>query len=122
MRLARAVSEHRRAVIVTVLLLCVGGLYSAWKLRSAIFPDTDFPRVVIIIDNGDVPAEQMLVTVTRPIEEAMNGVPGIQNIKSKTSRGTSEINLFFEWGTDSTEALQLVQARLSQVSLPPTAK
>src|SRR5690242_1401138 len=115
MNLARSVSDHRRAVMVTVLLLCIGGAYSAWQLSSAIFPDTDFPRVVIIIDNGDVPAEQMLVTVTRPVEEAMNGVPGIQNIKSKTARGSSEINLFFEWGTDSTEALQLVQARLAEV-------
>src|SRR5207249_1122259 len=87
-------------------------------------PETDFPRIVIIVDNGVVPAPQTLVSVTRPIEEAMNGIPGIAHIKSKTSRGASEISLFFDWNVDVRQALQLVQARLSQLSatLPPTAE
>lgn len=124
MRLARLVSNQSRAVLVMVALLCTGGLYAAWKLPIAIFPTTDFPRVVIIIDNGVAPATQTLVSVTRPVEEAMNGIPGIQRIKSKTSRGSSEISLFFDWKIDIRQSLQLVQARLSQLSssLPPTAQ
>ena len=74
MKLARMISEHRRAVLVTVALICIAGIYAASQLPSGIFPDTDFPRVVIIIDNGEAPAEQMLVTVTRPVEEAMKPV------------------------------------------------
>ncbi|MDX6692685.1 MAG: hypothetical protein QOF02_288 [Blastocatellia bacterium] len=106
-----------------VLLLCVAGLYAAWQLPAAIFPQTDFPRIVIVVDNGVVPAPQMLVSVTRPIEEAMNGIPGIVRIKSTTARGASDINLFFDWHVDVLQSLQLVQARLSQLSssLPPTA-
>ena len=101
-----------------------GGLYAAWQLPIAIFPSTDFPRIVIIVDNGVAPAPQTLVSVTRPIEEAMNGVPGIQRIKSKTSRGSSEVSLFFNWNVDIRQSLQLVQARLSQLAstLPPTAQ
>src|SRR4029079_17830590 len=70
------------------------------------------------------PASQTLASVTRPIEEAMNGVPGIARIKSKTARGSSEINLYFNWGGNIIQELQLVQARLSQLvsSLPPTAE
>lgn len=122
MNLASLISKQKRAVIVVVILLCIAGLYSASQLPSALFPQTDFPRIVIIVDNGVVPADQMLVTVTRPIEEAMNGIPGIKRIKSTTARGSCDINLFFDWKVDVIQTLQLVQGRLSQVSLPPTAK
>jgi len=105
-------------------LLCAAGLYAAWQLPIAVFPQTDFPRIVIIVDNGEAPASQTLVTVTRPIEEAMNGIPGIARIKSKTARGSSEINLYFDWSGNILQELQLVQARISQLlsSLPPTAQ
>ncbi len=107
--------------MVTVLLLCIAGAYAAWRMPSAIFPNTDFPRIVITVENGETPSDQMLVTVTQPIEEKMNGIPGIQHVKSVTARGSAEINLYFDWKTDPKEALGLVQARLPQISLPPTA-
>src|SRR5947207_7167094 len=124
MRLATLVSNQSRAILVVVALLCAAGLYAAWRLPVAILPETDFPRIVIIADNGEAPASQTLVSVTRPIEEAMNGVPGIARIKSKTARGSSEISLYFDWGVNIVQVLQLVQARLSQLSstLPPTAQ
>ena len=124
MNLARLISQQSRAVVVLILLLSAAGLYAAWQLPTAIFPQTDFPRVVIIVDNGVVPAPQMLASVTRPLEEAMNGIPGIVRIKSTTSRGATEVNLFFDWSVDVLLSLQLVQARLSQLSstLPPTAE
>jgi CzcA family heavy metal efflux pump len=123
MNLARLISQQSRAVLVFVLLVCAAGLYAAFNLPTAIFPQTDFPRIVVVVDNGVVPAPQMLVSVTQPVEEAMNGIPGINRIKSTTARGSAEINLFFDWNTDILQALQLVQARLSQLtsSLPPTA-
>src|SRR5438128_2794399 len=124
MRLARVVSNQSRAVLVIVALLCVAGMYAVWQLPVAVFPQTDFPRIVIIVDNGQAPAAQTLASVTRPIEEAMNGVPGIARIKSKTARGSSEISLFFDWKGNILQELQLVQARLSQLAptLPPTAQ
>ncbi len=124
MRLATIVSNQSRAILIIVALLCAAGLYASWQLPVAIFPQTDFPRIVIIADNGEAPASQTLVSVTRPIEEAMNGVPGIARIKSKTARGSSEISLYFDWSVNIVQVLQLVQARLSQLSstLPPTAQ
>ena len=124
MNLARFISNQKRAVLVLVGLLCVAGLAAMWQLPTAMFPQTDFPRVIIIAEDGEKPAPQMLVSVTKPIEEAMNGIPGIQRIKSTTARGSAEINLFFDWKVDIQQTLQLVQARLSQMSatLPPTTK
>lgn len=123
MKLAGLISKQSRAILVIVALLCAAGLYATWQLPIAIFPATDFPRIVIIVDNGVAPASQTLVSVTRPIEEAMNGIPGIANIRSKTARGSSEISLFFNWDVNIIQSLQLVQARLSQLSatLPSTA-
>src|SRR4030095_706347 len=124
MSLARTVSNQSRAIVVIVALLCAAGLYAAWQLPIAVFPQTDFPRIVIIVDNGEAPASQTLVSVTRPLEEAMNGVPGIARRESKNARGSSEISLYFDWGVDVIQVLQLVQARLSQLTstLPPTAQ
>ena len=124
MKLARVVSYQSRAIVVIVGLLCAAGIYAAWQLPVAVFPQTDFPRIVIIVDNGEAPASQTLVSVTRPIEEAMNGIPGIARIKSKTARGSCEINLDFNWGGNINAELQLVQARMSQLlsTLPPTAE
>ena len=121
---AKIVSYQSRAIVVIVALLCAAGIYAAWQLPIAVFPQTDFPRIVIIVDNGEAPASQTLVSVTRPIEEAMNGIPGIARIKSKTARGSSEINLYFNWSGNINDELQLVQARMSQLlsSLPPTAE
>src|SRR5947209_16996712 len=123
MTLAGLISEQKRAVLVVIALLCAAGLYAAWELPIAIFPSTDFPRIVIIIDNGVVPAQQTLVSVTRPVEEAMNGIPAINRIRSTTQRGSCEVDLFFSWSVDIKQSLQLVQARLSPLTatLPTTA-
>ncbi|HEY6217334.1 MAG TPA: efflux RND transporter permease subunit [Pyrinomonadaceae bacterium] len=124
MNLASIVAYQSRAIVVIVVLLCAAGLYATWQLPVAIFPETDFPRIVVIVDNGEAPASQTLVSVTRPIEEAMNGIPGITRIRSKTARGSAEISLFFDWGGDIRQELNLVQARMSQLltTLPPTAE
>ncbi len=88
------------------------------------FPSTDFPRIVVGVDNGVAPINQMQVTVTRPIEEAMNSVPGLETVRSITSRGSAEVNLFFNWNVDMFQTLQSVNAALARVQseLPATAK
>lgn len=121
MRLSSIFDRQKRAVLLVVFLLSAAGIAAAFRIPVAIFPQTNFPRIVILVDNGVVPAERMLVSVTRPIEEAMNGIQGIARIRSTTSRGAAEINLFFDWKVDILQSQQLVQARLSQLTLPPTA-
>ncbi|MGH9684896.1 MAG: efflux RND transporter permease subunit [Candidatus Acidiferrales bacterium] len=113
-----------KALIAVILTLAVIGAYSALSIPIAVFPTTNFPRVLIAIDNGVMPIDQMLVTITRPIEEAVNSVQGLQTVRSITSRGTAEVDLFFDWNVDMFQTLQRVYAAMSQVqaSLPPTAK
>jgi CzcA family heavy metal efflux pump len=109
-------------IIFLILALAAAGSYLAFSIPVSVFPSTDFPRVVIGVDNGVMPIDQMLVTVTRPIEEAVNSVEGLQQVRSITSRGSAEIDLFFDWKVDMFQTLQRVDAALArtQSTLPPT--
>lgn len=118
--LARSV----RTIFFFAIALMVAGMYAAFQVPISVFPDTNFPRVVIGIDNGVMPVEQMQVTITKPIEDAVNSVPGLTVVRSNTSRGSAEVSLFFDWSVDMFRTLQLVDAALSKVqqSLPATAR
>ena len=111
-------------MIAVIVVLTLAGVFMALSIPIAVFPTTNFPRVLIAIDNGVMPIDQMLVTITRPIEEAVNSVQGLTTVRSITSRGTAEVDLFFDWKVDMFQTLQRVYAAMSQVqtSLPPTAK
>src|SRR5437868_15451868 len=100
MSVARLVETQWRAIVVIVVLLAIGGLAGLARVPLSLLPATNFTRIIIVIENGEVPAQQMLVTVTRPVEEAMSGIPGIARIRSVTSRGAAEIDLFFDWHAD----------------------
>src|ERR1035441_6718973 len=80
-----------KPVIFVILTLIVVGIYVAFGIPVAVFPETNFPRIVLGVDNGVMPIDQMLVTVTRPIEEAVNTVQGLDRVYSITSRGDAEI-------------------------------
>jgi CzcA family heavy metal efflux pump len=110
-------------LFLIVSLALVGG-YLAFTIPVSVFPSTDFPRIVIGVDNGVMPIDQMLVTITRPVEEAVNSVPGLQKVTSITSRGSAEVDLFFDWNSDMILTLQRVDAVVArlQAVLPPTAK
>ena len=112
-----------RTIFFFAIVLTVAGIFLAFRVPISVFPETNFPRVVIGVDNGVMPVEQMEVTVTRPIEDAVNTVPGLMTVRSTTSRGSAEVSLFFAWNVDMVQSLQLVDAALAKAaqSLPPTA-
>jgi multidrug efflux pump subunit AcrB len=113
-----------RPILFLVISLALVGAYLAFSIPVSVFPNTDFPRVVIGVDNGVTPIDQMLVTITRPIEETVNSVPGLQRVLSTTSRGSAEVDLFFDWKSDMILTLQRVDAVVArlQSELPLTAK
>jgi CzcA family heavy metal efflux pump len=113
-----------RPILFLIVSLALVGAYLAFNIPVAVFPNTDFPRIVIGVDNGVMPIDQMLVTITRPLEEAVNSVPGLQKVISTTSRGSAEVSLFFDWNSDMILTLQRVDAVVArmQAELPPTAK
>src|SRR5438552_14124607 len=117
-------ARFSRPIIFVIITLIAIGIYLAFTIPVAVFPNTNFPKIVVGIDNGVAPINQMQVMVTRPIEEAMNTVPGLEQVRSTTSRGSGEVKLFFNWSVDMFQTLQYVNAALARVqpTLPPTAK
>jgi multidrug efflux pump subunit AcrB len=117
-------ARHSTSIIFLICLLTVVGVYEALTLPVAVFPTTNFPRIIIGVDNGVMPIEQVEVAITRPLEQAVRAVPGLEDVRSVSSRGSAEINLFFNWSVDMLETLQLVDAAVSraQSTLPATAQ
>lgn len=117
-------SRFSKPLIFLIIALAIMGAYLAFTIPVSVFPEVNFPRIIIGIDNGVMPIDQMLVTITRPVEDAVNSVPGLERVNSITSRGSAEVDLYFNWNVDMVQTLQLVDAAAAQVqaSLPPTAK
>jgi CzcA family heavy metal efflux pump len=111
---------HHRSILFLLAAFGVAGFFSSFKVPVSLFPQVDFPRVVVNIDAGDRPAERMAMEVTWPVEEAVRAVPGMQSVRSTTSRGSAEISINFEWGQDMVSSMLQVESAINQLisSLP----
>ncbi|MBA2079311.1 efflux RND transporter permease subunit [Rhodanobacter sp. PCA2] len=121
MTITQWMHKHRRSLLFLALILAIGGIAGAFNLPVSLFPNVSFPRVRVSLDAGDRPADQMVVSVTRPVEEAIRRVRGVREVRSTTSRGSAEINIGFDWGADMGRALLDVDAAIGEAlpSLPP---
>lgn len=108
------IARHVRTLLVIALAAAAGGIAAAVSLPIGLFPQVAFPRVVVDLNAGSRPAEQMTLQVTRPVEEAVRTVPGVQDVRSRTSRGSAQISINFGWGRDMTAATLLVDAAIAQ--------
>src|SRR5438093_7762636 len=121
MTLFDVLSRQRRVVYLALALLSVAGLWAAFRLPSAIYPELLFPRIKIVAEGSTLGARQVVFSITRPLEEAVSIVPGVTRVQSHSIRGASEVAITFAPRTDMSYALQLVRARVSQIqsTLPP---
>ncbi len=100
----RGLARHSRTIWLAVLLLTLGGVLSGLRLPVSLFPQIDYPRVVVSIDAGERDAAQMEAEITRPAEIALRAIPGVTQLRSITSRGSAEVALNFNWGHDMVSA------------------
>ena len=112
--------RHRTLVLLVLVCSVLGGLYSASRLPSGIYPEVEFPRIAVIVSQGDSPPPVFQSTITRPVEQALATVLGVERVRSRTVRGGAEIQLYFAPRTDMWRALQLVESSLNDArgSLP----
>jgi multidrug efflux pump subunit AcrB len=115
------IEHHRRSLLFVAFALGLAGVYAGITLPVSLFPTVDFPRIRVEISTGSMPAQQMLVEVTEPLEEVARAVPGATGITSTTSRGSAQIFVDFPWGSDMRQALLSVDAAFAQAlpKLPP---
>jgi CzcA family heavy metal efflux pump len=123
MTLFEYVRRHAKAILFTIVVLSISGLALMLGMPVSLFPDVTFPRIVILADNGEQPAERMMVELTKPLEEAASAVPGVRMVRSITSRGSTEVSIGLDWGGDVLQTLQLIQGRIANIRnvLPASA-
>jgi CzcA family heavy metal efflux pump len=113
-RLFQALTRYRSLVITLGAVLALGGVVSLGRLGSGIYPELEFPRVVVVARSGDMPPEQMQAAVVRPLEQELAPVLGVRRIRTRIIRGSAEIALQFADGSDMWRALQLVDAAIGR--------
>ena len=119
--LASRARPYFGAVVLTCGLLTAGGIYSATRMPSSVYPEVTFPRIAVVAKVPDRDVGTMELKVTRPLEEAVSTVLGAVQVRSKTIRGGSELSIDFAPGTDMKRAEQLTWNKINAVrgDLPP---
>ena len=112
---------YKNPISVILAVIIVGGIFLYGQIQVSLFPEITFPKLKVIADNGEQPVDKMMVTVTRPLEDAIKQVPDLKILRSSTSRGTCEISAFLNWGADININQQMLESRISMIknSLPP---
>ena len=109
-------SRQSRFIIAAFLLLVISGAFAMSRLPVGLFPTIQFPRLSVSLEAGDRPVDQMEAQVTRPVEEALRAVPGVRNIRSQTSRGSAEVSVTFDWGSDIVTAALQSESELARLA------
>ncbi len=116
--------KFKSPVTYLLILIFAGGIFFYKQISVSLFPEITFPKIKIIADNGDQPVDKMMVTVTKPLEEAIKQIPDLKLVKSTTSRGSCEISAFLDWKADINVSQQFIESRINQIkgNLPPTVQ
>jgi CzcA family heavy metal efflux pump len=115
---------YKNPVSVILAIIIIGGIFLYGQIQVSLFPEITFPKLKVIADNGEQPVEQMMVTVTRPLEDAIKQIPDLKLLRSTTSRGTCEISAFLNWNANIDVNQQMLESRISQIKndLPPDVR
>ncbi len=113
--------NYKNPLTVTLVIILMGGMFAYSKLPTSLFPEITFPKIKVIADAGLQPVSKMMVTVTKPLENAIKQVPGLQYVRSTTSRGSCEISAFMNWDADIDLSQQRIESRINEIKndLPP---
>ncbi|HEU4717526.1 MAG TPA: efflux RND transporter permease subunit, partial [Bacteroidia bacterium] len=114
-------TRHKISISFVLGVILLAGIFAYTRIQTSLFPEITFPKIKIIADNGQEPVEKMMITVTKPLENAVKQVPGLNMIQSSTSRGSCEISAYFNWNADINLCQQQMESRISDIrsTLPP---
>jgi len=113
--------SHKNPITVVLVLIIMGGFFAYSKMQSSLFPEITFPKIKIIADGGLQPVNKMMVSVTRPLENAIKQIPDLKSIRSTTSRGSCEISAFVDWKANVDLSQQRIESKIAEIrnTLPP---
>src|ERR1700712_935085 len=107
--------QHKKPISLVLGIILLGGLFAYSKLQTSLFPEITFPKIKVIAEEGLQPVNKMMVTVTKPLENAIKQVPDLQLVRSTTSRGSCEISAYMNWDADIDVSLQKLQAQIDEI-------
>ena len=108
--------DNRLLVLLAVVLVAIGGIYSTRNIEVDVFPDLTLPTVVVLTDAHDMAPEEIERLVTFPIETAVNGATDVRRVRSSSSQGFSFVWIEFDWGTDIYKARQVISEKLVAIT------
>ncbi len=113
--------NYKNPLTVTLVIILMGGMFAYSRLQTSLFPEITFPKIKVIADAGLQPVSKMMITVTKPLENAIKQVPGLQYVRSTTSRGSCEISAFMDWDANIDLSQQRIESRINEIKndLPP---
>lgn len=114
-------NRFKSPLFVLMVIVLLAGVYSYKNMKTELFPNVTFPKVKIVVDNGQQPVNKMMIQVTRPLEEAIKKSENLTLLKSITSRGSCEISAFYHWKANINLAVQQINNRIAEIrnQLPP---
>ncbi|MHB9107048.1 MAG: efflux RND transporter permease subunit [Armatimonadota bacterium] len=115
-KIIHAAFSHQAIVVMLVGLALVFGVVAYQQLPRNVYPDITIPVFTIVTENESMAAEEIETAITRPMEAAMNGLPGVQRVRSQTTQGLSSVVVEFGIETEFWRARQFVTERMSQVT------
>lgn len=107
--------HYKKPLFGLLVLIIMGGIYSYNQLKTGLFPDITFPKIKIIAEAGQQPVDKMMTTVTIPIENTIKRTEGLDYVRSTTSRGSTEFNVYLRWGADIDKAMAQIQGLTDQI-------
>src|SRR6478752_1067583 len=112
---------YKNPLTVVLVMVLMGGAFAYSKLQTSLFPEITFPKIKVIADAGLQPVDKMMITVTKPLENAIKQVPDLSDIRSTTSRGSCEISAFMNWDANVDLSQQRIESRIAEIrnDLPP---
>ena len=113
--------KHKNGLSAIIFLIILGGFFAYSKMQTSLFPEITFPKIKIIADAGQQPIDKMMITVTKPLENAIKKVQNLKTIRSTTSRGSCEISAFMDWKSDIDLSKTRIEEQINQIknNLPP---
>src|SRR5436305_9199833 len=119
--LAAKARHYFGAIVLSAALLSAGGIYSAMRMASGVYPEITFPRIAVVARKAGTDLRNMELQVTVPLEQAVSTVIGVERVRSKTIRGGCDLSIDFSPGTDMRRAEQLTWNRIgaARSQLPP---
>src|SRR6476661_7442194 len=108
-------TTYKNPLTVIIALIIMGGVFVFGRLQTSLFPEITFPKIKVIADAGQQPVDKMMITVTRPLENAIKQVPDLQTIRSITSRGSCELSAFLNWDANVDISQQRIESKISEI-------